>query len=96
MGLWGSVIIRKNYMSNGLTFELQNIFPQNLQGRCRKTRHYSCSQLPPALGVFRGFLTQFLINLHEILQHLQLFRRLPSKFHKIGVSIAKVRPFDMQ
>ena len=31
---------------------------------------YSSSQLPPALGVFRGFLTQFLINLHEVLQAL--------------------------
>ena len=38
--------------------------------------HYSCSQLPPALGVFRRFLTHFLINFHEILQ--ELFSTIPA------------------
>ena len=35
-----------------------------------QTIDYSCSQLPPALGVFRRFLIQFLIFLLEILQAL--------------------------
>ena len=36
----------------------------------QKMYFYSSSQLPPALGVFRRFLTQFLINLHKVLQAL--------------------------
>ena len=39
----------------------------------------SCSQLLPALGVFRRFLTQFLINLHEIVQALFATIAAPTK-----------------
>ena len=41
---------------------------------------YSSSQLPPALGVFSRFLTQFLINLHEVLQ--ALFATIPAPTQK--------------
>ena len=52
-------------------------FPHQNQ---RSNSYYSCSQLPPALGVFRLFLNQFLINLHEILQ--ALFATIPENFVK--------------
>ena len=60
------------------------------------TLNYSCSQLPPALGVFRWFLSQFLINFYEILQ--ALFSSIPVPTREISwnfMSILKVRPFDM-
>ena len=46
-----------------------------------RTTYYSSSQLPPALGVFRRLLTQFLINLHEILQ--VVFPTIPAPTQKI-------------
>ena len=42
--------------------------------------NYSCSQLAPALGVFRRFLPQLLINLHKILQ--ALFAIIPAPTQK--------------
>ena len=42
----------------------------------------TCSQLPPVVEVFRRFLTQFLISLHEILQ--ALFPTIPSLTQKIS------------
>ena len=50
---------------------------------------YSCSQLSPALGVFRWYLSQFYINSHEILQ--AFFSTIPAPTLKIS----KFRPFDM-
>ena len=47
-----------------------------------KQNYYSCSQLPPALGVFRWFLSQFWINFHEILQ--ALFSTIPAPTLKIS------------
>ena len=49
--------------------------------------HCSCSQLPPALGVFRRFLTQFLINLHEILQ--ALFATIPAPTQPISWNLSQ-------
>ena len=42
---------------------------------------YSSSQLPPALGVFRRSLTQFLTKLHVVLQ--ALFPTIPAPSQKI-------------
>ena len=48
----------------------------------------SWNQLPPALVVFRRFLTQFVINLHEILQ--ALFATIPAPTQKNFMKFASV------
>ena len=46
---------------------------------------------PPAVGVFRRFLTQFLINLHEILQALFATILAPTKnFVKFELTFQKL------
>ena len=43
---------------------------------------YSCRQLPLALDVFRWFLSQLLVNFHDILQ--ALFSSIPAPTRKIS------------
>ena len=51
------------------------------------TLNYSCSQLPQALGIFRWFLSQFLINFHEILQ--APFSSIPKPTREISWNLNK-------
>ena len=60
--------------------ELTEKSPKIMRSWLIRRRVYSSSQLPPALGVFRRFLTQFVINLHEVLQ--ALFPTIPAPTQK--------------
>ena len=66
----------------GIDLKLTEISAKNTQRWWKLTATTSCSQLPPALGVFRRFLRQFWINFHEILQ--ALFSIIPAPTLKIS------------